>query len=426
MDIMGVHIPFTKKQYYYPIQWFHDPEHIIINTQPSKILLQDGRKKPPFEKTLTLMFDLVLIAVGLLFIFAPIVAILSDVVPAYLDEESDEPCWPDQENAMTLSDGDVFCKLSEWGSYSETYSDYQIADNHYRMEIENYGITEYRWSEDNGIITYAAIWQDDFGDNNRNSCQQYIRASSLPDNWTGNDLFIHYEEEPYYPAWCDDEPSQDEQEYTETNTIPFEGELLYHLEVSERLHGIYTTQFTENDGVNYTNHELFYPYPNFEWPMLIFVLVFGGTGVAILSFIGRKQVLILDGANNQVKLEYVKWPRYGTINLELQVPISCEIVKNTRDITHSSTSDEHSSGSTWITTHHGIDIMFDLVGQGSKAILFLEGKDARNQYDSVLGELFSALGVNPPPIETDSGDSKEIEGSLFANQQTEREDMFSR
>jgi hypothetical protein len=70
--------------------------------------------------------------------------------------------------------------------------------------------------------------------------------------------------------------------------------------------------------------------------------------------------------------------------------------------------------------------MFDLVGQGPKAILFLEGKDARNQYDSVLGELFSALGVNPPPIETDSGDSKEIEGSLFANQQTEREDMFSR
>jgi len=37
--------------------------------------------------------------------------------------------------------------------------------------------------------------------------------------------------------------------------------------------------------------------------------------------------------------------------------------------------------------------VFDLVGQGSKAILFLEGDDARNQYDSVLRELFSTLGI---------------------------------
>ena len=45
------------------------------------------------------------------------------------------------------------------------------------------------------------------------------------------------------------------------------------------------------------------------------------------------------------------------------------------------------------TTHPGIEIVFDLVGQGAKAILFLEGDDARNQYDSVLRELFSTLGI---------------------------------
>ena len=395
MKILGIQIPFTElglRQQWnhhtgewenYPLFWFNDPEHIIINAQQSKISLHDGQKKSSSEVIFTQIFDLVLLVVGFLFIMAPIVSILGGVVPAYLDEESDEPCWPDQENAITLSDGDIFC---EWGQRSETYSDYQIADNHYRMEIENNGITEYRWSEDNGIITSASIWQDEFG--GMYECQQYIRASSLPDNWTGNDLFIHYDEEYHYPAWCNDEPSQDEQEYTETNTIPFEGELLYHLDVSDRLYGIYTTQFTENDKVNYTNHELFHPYPHFEPFMLIFVLVFGGVGVICLSFIDRKRSLTIDGASNQVKFEYVKWPRYGTINYELRSPISYEIVKKTWGQSY---HDEHTGGRE--TTHPGIEIVFDLVGQGSKAILFLEGDDARNQYDSVLRELFSTLGI---------------------------------
>ncbi|MBT4346585.1 MAG: hypothetical protein HOD67_03370, partial [Euryarchaeota archaeon] len=394
MKILGIHIPFTEfglRQQWnhhtgewenYPLFWFNDPEHIIINAQQSKISLHDGQKKSSSEVIFTQIFDLVLLVVGFLFIMAPIVAILGDVVPAYLDEESDEPCWPDQENAITLSDGDIFC---EWGQRSETYSDYQIADNHYQISVTsqtggNVGITEYRWSEDNGIITSASIWQDEFGI--MYECQQYIRASSLPDNWTGNDLFIHYEEEHYYPAWCNDEPSQDEQEYTETNTIPFEGELLYHLDVSERLYGIYTTQFTENDKVNYTNHELFHPYPHFEPIMLIFILVFGGVGVAILSFIDRKRVLIIDGANNQVKFEYVKWPRYDTISYELQSPISYEIRKKKRTKTHSNEEGERTTF--WTTTHHGVDVAFDLVGEGPSPLLFLEGNNPQTEFESIL------------------------------------------
>ena len=388
MEIFGIHIPFTER-IEYPYFWFDDPEHIVIDAQQSKVSLQDGQKKSSSEVIFTKIFDLVLLVVGFLFIMAPIVSILGDVVPAYLDEESDEPCWPDQENAITLSDGDVFCKWSEWGERSETYSDYQIADNHYRMEIGNNGITDYRWSEDNGIITSASIWQDEFGGSYE--CQQYIRASSLPDNWTGNDLFIHYDEEYHYPAWCNDEPSQDEQEYTETNTIPFEGELLYHLDVSERLYGIYTTQFTENDKVNYTNHELFHPYPHFEPIMLIFILVFGGVGVAILSFIDRKRVLIIDGANNQVKFEYVKWPRYDTISYELQSPISYEIRKKKRTKTHSNEEGERTTF--WTTTHHGVDVAFDLVGEGPSPLLFLEGNNPQTEFESILELLSSTLGI---------------------------------
>jgi len=229
MKILGIQIPFTElglRQQWnhhtgewenYPLFWFNDPEHIIINAQQSKISLHDGQKKSSSEVIFTQIFDLVLLVVGFLFIMAPIVAILGDVVPAYLDED---------------------------------------------------------------------------------------------------------------------------------------------------------------------------PYPDFEWPMLIIeFLVFGGVGVICLSFIDRKRSLTIDGTSNQVKFEYVKWPRYGTINYELRSPISYEIVKKTWGQSY---HDEHTGGRE--TTHPGIEIVFDLVGQGSKAILFLEGDDARNQYDSVLRELFSTLG----------------------------------
>ena len=144
------------------------------------------------------------------------------------------------------------------------------------------------------------------------------------------------------------------------------------------------------------------------------------------GFMFRKRVTVFDTATNQITEEFIKRPRFGTIRSEMKVPISVDIVKNTREVTHHESGDEHSSGRTWTTTHHGIDIMVDLVGQGPKAVLFLEGKDARNQYDLMLRQLFTTLGVNPSPRETDSEDSQKIDDDPFAVRQTDTDDMFSR
>jgi hypothetical protein len=135
---------------------------------------------------------------------------------------------------------------------------------------------------------------------------------------------------------------------------------------------------------------------------------------------------MFDTVTNQITEEFIKRPRFGTIRSEMKVPISVDIVKNTRVVHHRESGDEHSSGRTWTTTHHGIDIMVDLVGQGPKAVLFLEGEDARNQYDSMLRQFFSALGVNPPPRETDSEDSQKSDDDPFAVRLTETDDRFPR
>ena len=165
---------------------------------------------------------------------------------------------------------------------------------------------------------------------------------------------------------------------------------------------------------------------NGEWVLGFFGFLLMGILTMSFGFIFRKRVTVFDTATNQITEEFIKRPRFGTIRSEMKVPISVDIVSNIREVTHRESGDEHSSGRTWTTTHHGIDIMVDLVGQGPKAVLFLEGKDARNQYDSMLRKLFSTLGVDSPPRETDTEDSQKSDDDPFAVRLTETDDRFPR
>jgi len=390
VKIFGIQVPFTKRDT--PLfLWFNDPDHIIIGELQSKISLHDGRKPHLFEKITNGIFDTFLLTFALIIIVAPIAMVLSELhgaIDAYLDEESDEPCWPNQEDAMVLSDGDSFCFHS---SDSSIYSNFQIAEGHYQIEIGNSGIIEYRWESSDEIITVAPIEIDMFGAEYY-SCRQYIRESSLPDSIAGTDLFIHYSIADYqYPGWCYEEPIQDVQEYSETDTIPFEGEMLYDIEVSDRLYWVSTTQYTEDNRVNYTNHELFYPYPHFEWPILIIASVFVGVGFSMLSFIDRKRVLTIDGSNNRVKFEHLKWPRYRPTTLDLKEPVSYGIVNNTRTVTHHEGGDDGSIGRSWTTTHHGVDVLFDLADGSKGALIFLEGVNPRTKFRFLLDVLSSTF-----------------------------------
>ena len=190
---------------------------------------------------------------------------------------------------------------------------------------------------------------------------------------------------------------------------------------------ITTIQYTEDDGVITTNYEsIRFMGANGEWVLGFFGFLLMGILTMSFGFIFRKRVTVFDTATNQITEEFIKRPRFGTIRSEMKVPISVDIVSNIREVTHRESGDEHSSGRTWTTTHHGIDIMVDLVGQGPKAVLFLEGKDARNQYDSMLRKLFSTLGVDSPPRETDTGNPQDIDDDPFAVRLTETDDRFPR
>ena len=413
---MGIQIPFTNQDYH-PFQWFNDPDTIKIDAGLSKISLTHEYASGNFMRILG---GMLLFGLGFMFILGSAWVIAGDSVMGVINEESKELCWPNQDTAITLSDGEVFCKFD---TMKDEYSNYQIADDYYSLEM--YGEEQkYRWSEENGIITDSYHYDD----SDEYYCMSFIRASSLPENWIGEDLIIGENHgDDAYPEWCWESPGNSNVVFNDTNSTPFDGELLYEIRPDDVALFITTWQYTE-DGELITTH---YESSRFgeggsEVFFQSFGLLFTGLVVMRFGYLFRKRVIMFDTVTNQITEEFIKRPRFGTIRSEMKSPISVDIVKNTRVITHRESGDEHSSGRTWTTTHHGIDIMVDLVGQGPKAVLFLEGKDARNQYDSILRQFFSALGVNLPSRDADSEGSQEIADDPFAVQRTVTDDMFSR
>ena len=383
MKILGIHIPFTNQDYH-PFQWFDGPDTIKIDAGPSKISFTHSSSFS--GNFMRILGGMLLFGLGFMFILGSAWVIAGDSIIGMNNEESKEPCWPNQDTAITLSDGEVFCKFD---TYTDGYSNYQIADDYYSLEM--YGEEQkYRWSEENGIITDAYHYDD----SDEYYCMSFIRASALPENWTADDLIIG---ETYgddaYPEWCWESPDNSNVVFNDTNSTPFDGELLYEIRPDDVALFIITWQYTEDGELIITNYES----SRFGEGSVVFFQFFGllFIGLIFMSFGSwfRKRVIMFDTATNQITEEFIKRPRFGTIRSEMKSPISVDIVKNTRVVHHRESGDEHSSGRTWTTTHRGIDIMVDLVGQGPKAVLFLEGKNPQTEFESILELLFSTLGI---------------------------------
>jgi len=152
---------------------------------------------------------------------------------------------------------------------------------------------------------------------------------------------------------------------------------------------IYSQVVTEylNEGTRTYTYEIL-----IFMPIMVTVAMYFGS--RMISGIDRKRSLTIDATNSQVKFENVNWPRNNTRILDIKTPISFEIKDRVRTITHS--SGDSDSRSTWTTSHDGIDISFDLVGEGMTPLLFLEGQGTapRSEFKPFLDLLFSTLKLD--------------------------------
>ena len=242
---MGIQIPFTNQDYH-PFQWFNGPDTIKIDAGISKISFTQSSSF--FGNFMRILIGIFLFGIGFMFILGSAWVIAGDSVIGMIYEDSNEPCWPNQDTAITLSDGEVFCKFE---TFTDGYSNYQIADDYYSLEM--YGDEQkYRWSEENGIITDAYHYDD----SDEYYCMSFIRASALPENWTADDLIMGENRwDDAYPEWCWESPENTNVVFNDTNSTPFDGELLYEIYPSDIALWITTWQHTEDGELITTYYE---------------------------------------------------------------------------------------------------------------------------------------------------------------------------
>ena len=306
-----------------------------------------------------------------------------------------------------------YCDMGAW---HDPYSDYEVAEDQFKIEVwgEEH---RYKWSEENGTITVA--WLDpELGDTYY--CEQYVRKSAMPENWTPDYLLMDYgSERQELPSWCFETHDNSEVEFTPSNSAPFDGEILYKKEFADDDYPyIWWIQYTA-DG-KYIIGEYGFEYEQ-DWldifciaPFLLLFLV----PIYLMVFArGRIQLLTLDFNTNLVKVEPMTWTIFGTKTATMSTPFNLIVNSTSREVHHSEAGDEHSSGRSWTTYHDGYDMLVALEGHGHQAIMFLETKNLKQDYGDLVGQLAFVAGIDDPLNELSEKrpSSKEPQGDEVAS-----------
>ena len=107
--------------------WIYEEEELVFKASPGILRLSAKRN----------FFSFVIPA----FMFLIGAVIFSSFFQDYvvynyekmMDEDGDEPCWPEWEDRIVLTNGTHMCK-SEWNTYREGYSNFMTSENHYKFK----------------------------------------------------------------------------------------------------------------------------------------------------------------------------------------------------------------------------------------------------------------------------------------------------
>jgi len=365
--------------------WVYEEDELVFNASPGVVRFSAKRNFFSFLVPLVLFF------IGAM-IFS---SFFQDYVvynyEKMMDEDSDEPCWPDWEDRITLTNGTHMCKF-EWNTYREGYSNYMTSDNHYKFKEfeETY---EHRWSEEDGYVFISFIPQE----SDHYECYVYIRESSLPENLTGNEFWYYYSDSPDFPDWCDEDPRTVDTQYISNSSIPFSGERIYKVyETDGELWAIVFEQFTDDERII----SGYYYIDESEGDLIVtFAPAVIGVGLMVGPiFFGRKKESVLDINNSVFTKQFASTPHLAK-SKKLAKPFEMYITHTTKEIHHS--GDEYTSAYTTETS--GMEL--SIAGEDGNLIdlIFFITDDARKDFKQTLEKIEFVTGMtigNP-------GDQKE-------------------
>ncbi len=356
--------------------WIYDEEDLDFNASPGVVRFSE--KRDFFSFLLPMVF----------FLFGAMMFssfFQNYVVYNYekmMDENGDEPCWPEWEDRIILTNGTYMCN-HEWNTYREGYSNYMTADNHYKFK--EYGETyEHRWSEQDGYLFISNVPSgiDHY------ECYVYIRESNLPENLTGDEFWYYYHDQPDFPDWCDEDPRTVDTQYISNSSIPFNGERIYGVHESEgELWSIEFVQFTADDQII---SEYYYIDESEEDLVVTFTPAVLGLGLMIgLIFFGRKKEFVIDINNSVFTKQFASTPHLAK-SKRLAKPFEMYLTHTTKTIHHSGGPDS-SIGHT--TEASGMEL--SIAGEDGNLIdvIFFRTQDARKDFKQTLEKLEFVSGT---------------------------------
>jgi len=354
--------------------WIYEEEDLIFNAEPG--VVRFGAKR----NFLNFLMPIFVFLIGAMFFSLFFQNYVVYNYEKMMDDDGDEPCWPDWEDRIVLTNGTYMCKF-DLNTYREGYSNYMTSDNHYKFK--EYGETyEYRWSEQDNYLFISYI----IPDMDNYECYVYVRESNLPENLTGDEFWYYYNDQPDFPDWCDDNPRSVERDYTSNSSIPFDGERIFRVHESQgELWSIEFEQFTADDRII----SGYYYIDEFETLLESLIPAVLGFGMMIGPvFFGRKKEFVIDVNNSVFTKQFASTPHLAK-SKKLAKPFEMYLTRTTKTILHP--GDEHTSSHT--TEASGMELSISGEDGNLIDVIFFITKDARKDFKQTLEKIEFVTGM---------------------------------
>ena len=349
----------------------HGSDELQVVSSPDRVVI----KGSSFDWG-DLLFSLPFVAFGLLFIG---VGLAGSAVGAYeWWMAGEEHCISSDDEPLFTEDGTAHCL--DYNS-ERTFERLEASEDRFRYSNGD-DINHFRWSAEGEYIVVAEIQQDGYV-----NCEFYRLASTLPAAWSTEDLTY-----PYIwsasPSWCSDAGLGNDEEFTSTESAPFDGERLYRV-FDSNYGDVYYLEFT-----NTTVTDRSYLVDANDGLMgVLFPLIFSGAGVFLLRAVGdfRNFQLTLNRPSNSIQWHKAfAGTRFSGWNWEDADLNTFKVKRTSEEVWYSG---HHDDDSGYYETRWGDRLSVDVDG-AEQALVFFIGPSLNVHQDPFLVDLAQALGID--------------------------------
>ena len=350
----------------------HGSDELKVVSSPDRVVI----KRSSFAWR-DVLFFLPFVAFGLLFIG---VGLGGAAVGAYeWWMAGEEHCIYSDDEPLFTGDGTAHC-LDH--NSERTFERLETSEDRFRYSNGD-AISHFRWSTEGEYIVVAEIEEDGYAD-----CDFYRPASTLPMEWSTEDLTY-----PYIwsarPSWCDNIGLGNDEEFTSTESAPFDGERLYR---------VFDSNYGDADYLEFTNTTVTYRGylvdANDGLMGVLFPLIFSGAGLFMLRGVDdfRNFQLTLKRSSNSIQWHKAfAGTRFSGWNWEDADLTTLQVKQTSEEVWYSGHSDDVNDG--YYETKRGDRLSVDVGGE-EQALVFFIGPSLNVHQDPFLVDLAQALGID--------------------------------